>query len=87
MVKSVTSTVIILNVLTIWNDFLFPMLVLTRSRMQTIPVILRTFWGENQNEWNLTFAAFLLSMMPLLIFYFVLQKNIVEGIAAGALKG
>jgi raffinose/stachyose/melibiose transport system permease protein len=87
MVKSVTSTVIILNVLAIWNDFLFPLLTLTRSRMQTIPVVLRTFWGENQSEWNLTFAAFLLSMLPLLVFYFVLQKNIVEGIAAGALKG
>jgi raffinose/stachyose/melibiose transport system permease protein len=87
MVKSVTSTVIILNVLSIWNDFLFPLLMLTRSKMQTIPVILRTFWGENQNEWNLTFSAFLLSMLPLMIFYFILQKNIVEGIAAGALKG
>jgi len=87
MIKSVTSTVIILNVLNIWNDFLFPMLMLTRARMQTIPVVLRTFWGESQNEWNLTFAAFLLSMLPLLIFYFVMQKSIVEGIAAGALKG
>jgi raffinose/stachyose/melibiose transport system permease protein len=87
MLQSVTSTVIILNVLAIWNDFLFPMLVLTRTRMQTIPVVLRTFWGENQNEWNLTFAAFLLSMLPLMIFYFIQQKNIVEGIAAGALKG
>jgi raffinose/stachyose/melibiose transport system permease protein len=87
MLKSVTSTVIILNVLGIWNDFLLPLLTLTRSRMQTIPVILRTFWGENQNEWNLTFSAFLLSMLPLIIFYFILQKNIVEGIAAGALKG
>jgi raffinose/stachyose/melibiose transport system permease protein len=87
MVKTVTSTVIILNVLSIWNDFLFPLLTLTRSRLQTIPVILRTFYGESQNEWNLTFSAFLLSMLPLIIFYFILQKNIVEGVAAGALKG
>ena len=87
MVKAVTSTVIILNVLSIWNDFLLPLLTLTRSKMQTIPVVLRTFWGENQFEWNLTFSAFLLSMLPLMIFYFVLQKSIVEGIAAGALKG
>ena len=87
MVKTVTSTVIILNVLAIWNDFLLPLLALTRSRMQTIPVVLRIFWGENQFEWNLTFSAFLLSMLPLMIFYFVLQKSIVEGVAAGALKG
>jgi raffinose/stachyose/melibiose transport system permease protein len=87
MVKTVTSTVIILNVLSIWNDFLMPLLMLTRSKKQTIPVILRTFWGESQNEWNLTFAAFLLSMLPLMIFYFILQKSIVEGVAAGALKG
>jgi len=87
MVKAVTSTVIILNVLSIWNDFLLPLLTLTRSSLQTIPVVLRTFWGENQFEWNLTFSAFLLSMLPLIIFYFILQKNIVEGIAAGALKG
>jgi raffinose/stachyose/melibiose transport system permease protein len=87
MVKTVTATSIILNVLGIWNDFLFPLLTLTRTRLQTIPVILRTFQGESQNEWNLTFAAFLLSMLPLMIFYFILQKNIVEGVAAGALKG
>jgi raffinose/stachyose/melibiose transport system permease protein len=87
MVKTVTSTVIILNVLGIWNEFLMPMLMLTRSRMQTIPVVLRSFYGEFQSEWNLTFAAFILSMLPLMIVYFLLQKNIVEGIASGALKG
>lgn len=85
--KHATSTLIILNVMTIWNDYLLPMLVLSKRKYQTIPVVQRLFYSEFNSQWNLAFAAFLLGMLPLMIFYFILQKNIVEGIAAGAVKG
>ena len=85
--KHATSTLIILNAMTIWNDYLLPMLVLSKRQYQTIPIVQRLFYSESNSQWNLAFAAFLLGMLPMMIFYFVLQKNIVEGIAAGAVKG
>lgn len=85
--KHATSTLIILNAMTIWNDYLLPMLVLSKRRYQTIPIVQRLFYSEFNSQWNLAFAAFLLGMLPMMIFYFIMQKNIVEGIAAGAIKG
>ena len=85
--KHATATLIILNALTIWNDFLLPLLMLTSKSKMTIPIVQRLFYSEYNSKWNLAFAAFLMGMIPLLVFYFVMQKNIVEGIAAGAVKG
>lgn len=85
--KHATSTLIILNALTIWNDFLLPLLMLTSKSKMTIPIVQRLFYSEYNSKWNLAFAAFLMGMLPMLVFYFIMQKNIVEGIAAGAVKG
>ena len=85
--KHATSTLIILNAMTIWNDYLLPMLVLSKRKYQTIPIVQRLFYSEFNSQWNLAFAAFLLGMLPMMVFSFVMQKNIVEGIAAGAIKG
>lgn len=85
--KHATSTLIILNALSIWNDFLLPLLMLTSKNKMTIPIVQRLFYSEYNSKWNLAFAAFLLGMLPMLLFYFVMQKNIVEGISAGAVKG
>lgn len=85
--KHATSTLIILNALSIWNDFLLPLLMLTSKKKMTIPIVQRLFYSEYNSKWQLAFAAFLLGMLPMLVFYFIMQKNIVEGIAAGAVKG
>ncbi len=85
--KHATSTLIILNALSIWNDFLLPLLMLTEKSKMTIPIVQRLFYSEYNSKWNLAFAAFLLGMAPALLFYFFMQRNIVEGIAAGAVKG
>lgn len=85
--KHATSTLIILNAMTIWNDYLLPVLVLSKKKYQTIPIVQKLFMSEAKSMWNLAFAAFLLGMLPMMIFYFIMQKNIVEGIAAGAVKG
>ena len=87
MLKHITSTSIILNALWIWNDFLFPLLTLHLPDKRTIPLAQYVFYGSYGTQWNLAFASYLLSMLPLVAAYFFLQKNIVEGIAAGAVKG
>ena len=87
LLKHVVSTLIILDTMSIWNDFLYPLLILQTKKHQTLTLVQYVFRSEASTQWNLIFASYLLSMLPLLITYFALQKNIVEGIAAGAVKG
>ena len=87
MLKHIITTLAILDTMTIWNDFLYPLLVLQSKKNQTLTLVQYIFRSEANTQWNLIFASYLLSMLPLLIMYFLLQKNIVEGIAAGAVKG
>lgn len=87
MLKPTVTTLAILNSLSIWNDFLFPLLVLQSNEKRTLTLVQYMFRAEANTKWNLVFAAYLMAMLPLLILYFTLQKNIVEGIATGAVKG
>jgi raffinose/stachyose/melibiose transport system permease protein len=87
MISHITTTLTILNVLWIWNDFLFPLLTLQSVSKRTIPMAQFVFHGSYATSWNLVFASYLLSMAPLVLLYFFLQRYVVEGITAGALKG
>ena len=87
ILKPITTTIVILDALHIWNDFLFPRLMLTKSNLRTIALSQYYFTGEFGNKWELAFAAYLLTIIPILILYFIMQKNIIKGVAAGAVKG
>lgn len=87
LLKSVISTAIIINALFAWNDFTITLNILMKEEMKTIPLMLYRFFGEYNVELNLAFAAFTLSMIPILILYFSLQKYIVDGVMSGAVKG
>lgn len=87
LLKPVTSTVIIINALYIWNDFLLPLIWIQKTSMMTIPLMQYNFYGEYNTNLNLAFAGFLLALIPIAIFYFLMQGQIVKGITAGAVKG
>lgn len=87
MITPVTATLIILDALWIWNDFLFPLLTLTNPETLTIPLAQYQFYGMYSTQWQLEFAGYLIAMMPLIILYIFLQKYIIKGIVAGAVKG
>lgn len=87
ILKPITTTIIVLDALNLWNDFLFPRLMLTQSDLRTIALSQFYFTGEYGSKWELAFAAYLLTIIPILILYFMLQKNIIKGVAAGAVKG
>ena len=88
MLTPVTATVAIINALWIWNDFLLPWRVLgTNSEdVWTLPLSTYTFYGMYSAEYGLAMAGLLLSVTPIVIFYFILQRQIISGISSGAVK-
>jgi raffinose/stachyose/melibiose transport system permease protein len=85
MMRPITATVAIINALWIWNDFLLPRLVLTQET-QTLPLSTYLFYGQYSIEYGQAMAGLALAVIPILIFYLVLQKQFISGIAAGAVK-
>ena len=86
LLKPITVTVVILNSLWIWNDFLLPSLVLQDPELRTIPLATFFFFGQYTKQWDLALAALMLSIIPLLIFFFSMQKHIIKGITSGSIK-
>ena len=87
ILKSITVTVIILDVIWIWNDYLLPSLTLTSIKNKTIPLAMSLFFGQYTIEWNMAMAALTFTIIPVIIFYLLCQKHIIKGVAAGAVKG
>jgi raffinose/stachyose/melibiose transport system permease protein len=86
MLKPITVTALVLNAVSIWNDFFTPLLYLSGTPQQTVPVAIAGFVGQYVTDWNLIFAALVVSIVPILAVYFALQRSIINGFAGG-LKG
>ncbi|MCQ4616948.1 carbohydrate ABC transporter permease [Corynebacterium pseudogenitalium] len=89
MLKPTAVTVAILNAMWVWNDYLLPYLVIGLSTpYRTIPVVIQQFVGSQGNrDMGAMMAMLVLAIVPIIIFYMSSQKHIVEGVAAGAVKG
>jgi raffinose/stachyose/melibiose transport system permease protein len=86
MLGPVTATVAIINALWIWNDFLLPSVVLLDNEQKTIPLRTFVFYGNYTSDYGLAMAGLVISILPIVIFYFVMQRQIIAGISAGAVK-
>lgn len=82
-----TASMIVLNGLGIWNDFLMPYLALPSDRAKTITVEVYSFVGQYSARWDIVFAGTVCSIIPALLIFILLQKYFVKGITAGAAKG
>jgi raffinose/stachyose/melibiose transport system permease protein len=82
-----TASMVVLNGLGIWNDFLMPYLVLPSDKAKTINVAVYSFVGQYTARWDIVFAGAVIALIPALIIYICLQKYFVKGIMAGAAKG
>lgn len=89
MLKPTAITVAILNAMWIWNDYLLPYLVIGLSTpYRTIPVVIQQFVGsQGDRDLGAMMAMLVLAITPIIIFYVAAQKHIIEGVAAGAVKG
>jgi len=87
LLKTITITVIILQTLWVWNDFLLPSLILYDRDLHTIPLGLNRFFGQYKDQWDKALPTLVLSMLPIIVFFLALQKHMIKGISDGALKG
>ena len=88
LLKSVIVTVIVLDVMWIWNDFLLPLLMVnSNNETKTLVLAAYTFVGQMNTKWNYALTAMVLAIVPSVIVFILLQKYIVEGVVAGAVKG
>jgi len=86
ILKPVTATVIILDVIWIWNDYLLPSLVLSSKALRTIPLSTASFFGQFTIQWNMAMAGLVLTIIPVILFYLFAQKYIIKGVTVGAIK-
>ena len=87
LIKGIAVTVAILNVMSLWNDYLLPSLTINRSGTQTLPLRTYLFFGAYTKKWNLGSAALVMAIIPVIIFYVLCQKHIIKGVTEGAVKG
>ncbi len=81
------ATVIILNFIYNWNEYLFALVLITSTELKTLPLGLANFVGIETASLTLQMAALTIALIPILIFYLLLQKQLVNGMTAGAVKG
>ena len=86
LLKPIISTMVILNSLAFWNDFLLPSLVLTDKKLLTLPLSTYSFYGTYSADYGTIMAGLLLCVVPILVLYVALQKQIIGGVVAGAVK-
>jgi raffinose/stachyose/melibiose transport system permease protein len=87
ILKPIHATVLVLNGIWIWNDYLLPLLILGKgNRVMTIPLAISNFAGAFVKQWDLIMTAILMAMIPVVIFFLIAQKSIIKGMVAGSIK-
>lgn len=88
ILKPTTVTVAILEAMWVWNDYLLPSLVLQVNKYKTIPIAIQYLkQSHGQIDWGAMMAVLVLAVLPIIVFYIVCQRYIIEGVLAGAVKG
>ncbi|TNJ66254.1 carbohydrate ABC transporter permease [Paenibacillus hemerocallicola] len=87
MTRPAIATVVILNFIYNWNEFLFALVLINDSALKTLPLGLANFAGKETTNQTLQMAALTMALVPIVLFYLALQKQLVQGMTAGAVKG
>ena len=87
LLKPVTTTIVIFDVMWIWNDFMLPYLFVGSSKNFTLIMEVYKGVGEFSNNWTTMLCTMVIVLIPITIFYCIMQKHIIAGITSGAVKG
>ncbi len=86
LLRPILLSVIFLDLIWIWNDYLMPSLIINQPGNQTLPLMVFQFFGGQFKKWSLALAGLLLVMAPVVVFYMFAQKWVIKGISDGAVK-
>lgn len=86
LLKPIAATVAALHVMWLWNDFNIAVILLQKDEIRTLTVKQYYFFGEHVSDYGMAFAASIICMIPVLIFFVAMQRYLVEGISSGAVK-
>lgn len=86
LMKPMHATVAVLTALGTWNDVMLPLILLSGTGQNTLPIAQLNFQSQFGTNYNLAFASYLLALIPILIFYVFCQKHIINGVVNGAVK-
>ena len=86
IMRPMHATVAVLTALSVWNDVMTPLVIMAGSGQNTLPLAQLNFQSQFGTNYNLAFASYLLALIPILIFYIICQKQILNGVVNGAVK-
>ena len=86
IMRPMHATVAVITALAVWNDVMTPLIIMAGSAENTLPLAQLNFQSQFGTNYNLAFASYLLSLIPILIFYVICQKQILNGVVNGAVK-
>jgi raffinose/stachyose/melibiose transport system permease protein len=86
LLKPALATVTIFNFIDVWNDFFFPLILINKKELRTIPLGIQIFYGEYNIQWNLLFAALNIAVIPILIIFVIMSRQFISGLTEGAVK-
>jgi multiple sugar transport system permease protein len=87
LLAPILVTLAIFTFLAVWNDFMWPLIVLTDSDMYTLPVALANLMGEHAQDTELMMAGSVMTVLPVLVLFLALQRYYIEGVMLGSVKG
>ena len=86
IMRPMHATVAVITALAVWNDVMTPLIIMAGSSENTLPLAQLNFQSQFGTNYNLAFASYLLSLIPILVFYLICQKQILNGVVNGAVK-
>jgi raffinose/stachyose/melibiose transport system permease protein len=86
LIKPALVVVGLVNFVNIWNDFFFPFIIITSKAKETVPLAVSLFYGEYSNQWPMIAAALTISVVPIMVVFFLFSKQFISGITQGAIK-
>ncbi len=86
LVRPAIGTVMVINMIPIWNDLWFPLIIAPGEATKTVILGAQTFLGQFVNDWNAVLASLTLAMIPVVILYLIFSRQLIRGLTAGAVK-
>mgnify|MGYP000340399036 CR=1 FL=1 len=86
LVRPAIGTVMVFNMIPIWNDLWFPLILAPSEKVKTVTLGAQTFLGQFVNDWNAVLASLSLAMLPMIILYIIFSRQLIRGLTSGAVK-